>query len=69
MCTRAAGEEAAKRSEGHVAVEGVMYNAAMVDCERIKVRGHSLRGLPLSTYAERGRGGVGPNADVVSEVA
>ena len=28
-----------------------------------------VRGLPLSTYAERGRGGVGPNADVVSKVA
>ena len=29
--------------------------------------GHNseLRGLPLSTYALRGRGGVGPNADVV----
>ena len=24
-----------------------------------------IRGLPLSTYALRGRGGVGPNADVV----
>ena len=24
-----------------------------------------VRGLPLSTYAQRGRGGVGPNADVV----
>ena len=30
---------------------------------------HVLRGLPLSTYAESGRGGVGPNADVVNEVA
>ena len=28
-----------------------------------------IRGLPLSTYAERGRGVVGPNADVVSEDA
>ena len=27
--------------------------------------GASIRGLPLSTYALRGRGGVGPNADVV----
>ena len=30
----------------------------------------ALRGLPLSTYAEKGKGrGVGPNADIVSEVA
>ena len=28
-----------------------------------------IRGLPSSTYAERGRGGVGPNAYAVSEVA
>ena len=26
---------------------------------------NTLRGLPLSTYALRGRGGVGPNVDVV----
>ena len=29
---------------------------------------YEVRGLPLSTYAERG-GCVGPNADVVNEVA
>ena len=29
------------------------------------LNGRSLRGLPLSTYAQRGRGGVGPNAYVV----
>ena len=28
-----------------------------------------LMELPLSTYAERGDGGVGPKADIVSEVA
>ena len=26
---------------------------------------NAVRGLPLSTYALRGRGGIGPNADVV----
>ena len=27
--------------------------------------GENIRGLPFSTYALRGRGGIGPNADVV----
>ena len=62
-----AGETLRPSDKVRVAPEGE-YEAESVFCGEWKSLSPSspfIRGLPLSTYALRGRGGVGPNADVV----